>query len=622
MEDGLIDAPAVVEAPAQEEIKADLESLKRMVTDWQSLTLEARKDSQIDDDYYHNYQLTSAERAVLRKRRQPDGTFNHVRLAVNGTLGVIIQGSSDPRAYPREPKDEASADIASKTLRFSADESNFPATKFDCAKNYLVEGSCAVIIEVDGDRRVAPGQIRWEELVYDPRSRRQDFKDAKYLGIAKWQYADDVIRANPGAKIDIEAALTSSSFLDDDITRDRPNGSSLAWCDRKERRVLVVEIYYLDGERWIRAVFHAGGILSVTVSPYQDDKKRPCCPIEAQSCYVDRENNRYGIVRDMRSPQDEINKRRQKLLYLVSVRQLQQVSPDAAEVSADEARREAARPDGVIPAGWQVVPTQDMASGQANLLAEAKAEIERMGPNPAVLGRQGENQSGRANLVRQQAGMTEQAVIFTGIDEWELRVYRQMWHRQRQFWKAPMWARVTGEENKPEFVGVNQPVTDEFGQVLGYEDTLGQLDVDIILDRTPDTANLQQEQFAMLAELAKAGALGQNPGPLLLQASSLPEKKKLIEKLQGEGAQPTPEQQQAQQLQLQAAAIKLAQDQAAIGKTKSEEARNLATTEQIKVETALLVAPTFPPMPDPTQQGFVPMPAAGVTSGAPLFTGA
>lgn len=638
MEDGVTDGTIQAEqvAAEREAYKPDLDDLKRMVMDWQSLTAEARRESQIDDDYYHNYQLTPAERKVLRKRRQPDGTFNHVRLAVNGTLGVIIQGATDPQAYPREPKDEAGADVASKTLRYSADESNFDATKIDCAKNYLVEGTGSSIIEVDADGRVQVNQIRWEEHVYDPRSRRQDFKDGKFEGIAKWQYADDVIAAHPDKKTEIEAALAAGSFLADDLTEDRPNNVPFAWCDRRLRRIMVVELYFRDGDKWMRALFHSGGVLEAGPSPYLDDKKRPCNPIESQSCYVDRENNRYGIVRDMRSPQDEINKRRQKLLYLVTVRQIQQVAPDAAEVSADEARAEAARPDGVIPAGWQIVPTSDLATGQANLLTEAKGEIERMGPNPAVLGRQGENQSGRANLVRQQAGMTEQALVLVGIDEWELRVYRQIWWRQKQFWTPPMWIRVTGDNDKPDFLGINQPITDEFGQVLGYENSLGELDIDIILDRTPDTANLQQEQFAMMVELAKVGALGdpQQAGQLLLRASSLPEKQKVIDALNAPQA-PSPEQQAAQQLQLRGAAAKVAKDEASAEQARTAAAKNMADADKsravaqstdadttMKVAQAAAAAATINPMMGvPTLVG-VPMPAAGAYPGAPPIAGA
>jgi hypothetical protein len=57
------------------------------------------------------------------------------------------------------------------------------------------------------------------------------------------------------------------------------------------------------------------------------------------------------------------------------------------------------------------------------------------------------------------------------------------------------------------------------------------MDVDIIIDSTPDTANVQQEQYNALVELAKVGALGPNPGPILLKASSLPKKRELLDEL-------------------------------------------------------------------------------------------
>ncbi|MEA5212586.1 hypothetical protein, partial [Xanthomonas fragariae] len=120
-------------------------------------------------------------------------------------------------------------------------------------------------------------------------------------------------------------------------------------------------------------------------------------------------------------------------------------------------RKEAARPDGVLPSGVQIVNQSDKSAGESQLLAEAKSEIERMGPNPAVLGRTGESQSGRANLIRQQAGMTEQAIVFGGIEDWELRIYRQKWNRARQYWTPPMFIRTTDDEGAPDFIGVNQP---------------------------------------------------------------------------------------------------------------------------------------------------------------------
>jgi hypothetical protein len=301
----------------------------------------------------------------------------------------------------------------------------------------------------------------------------------------------------------------------------------------------------------------------------------------AQSCFIDRENNRYGIVRDMRGPQDEINKRRAKLLNLLTMRQLL-TTVEGFDASADVARVQAARPDGVIPYGFEVADLNVQIQGQMELLNLAIAEIERMSPNPAILGRSGEDQSGRAQLVRQQAGMTEGAVVMGGIEEWELRVYRRAWVTAKQFWKAADYIRVTDDMNAPEYIGINQPVVQnvpaivphpETGMpmagmkqvVMGYQNSLGELDVDITLDTVANTANIAQEQFQMLADLARADAV-QIPLPLLIQMSQLPNKQELLEKLDEMSNQPpSPDQ-----------VLKIQQEQANIAKTNSETVRNQA----------------------------------------------
>lgn len=626
MEDGLTTA----KSDAAPEYKADLPALKRMYEESQTLTKDGRLQQQKDGDYYDGYQLTPAEKRVLKARKQPDNIWNFVRLSVNGTLGVIKQGSTDPRAYPRNPQDEDSADVASKTLRYIADSSNFDALKIDVAKDYLVPGTCASIIEVDEDLKVTVQQIRWEEFFYDPRSRRQDFSDARFMGIAKWWWADDVAAEYPDAKTDVEACLDNGGLIFDETQEDRPtDAGTVGWADKRQKRLMVVEMYHRVGQAWKRCKFFASKVLEEGDSPYLDDKKRPSNPIEAQSCYVDRENNRSGIVRDMRGPADEINKRSSKLLFELTARQVQEISPGSGVGEADDVRKEASRPDGVIPPGWQVVPRQDVVAGQAELLQNAHQAMSRFSPNPAILGREGENQSGRANQVRQQAGMTEQAIIFGGIEEWELRCYRQMWNRARQYWTSPMWVRVTDEEGSPDFVGVNQPPSlkgpdgkpvmgedgkpiqgqpmadpsvqpDEQGQVpqlvesgkpafqmpdgskvLGYENNLAELAVDITIDTVPDTANLQQEQFALLTELAKMYGPQEVPFEDMLEVSTMPNKRAIIEKRKAR-AEAASEQQQSPQAQLQMRGAV-----AEVAKLESEVDLNRAKTETELAKPAL-----------------------------------
>lgn len=593
-----------------------LPRVKKMVTEWSDLTRDGRNESQIDQDYYDGKQLTLAEKQVLSKRGQPDIIINRIRPAVNGILGVVGRGKAEPRAFPRTPKDEDSSEVATDTLRYIANFNRFEQGKVRIFRDMLVPGTMAAQVVVNPEMQVCVEHIRWEEFVYDPKSRREDFSDASYLGIASWKGADDLKGLYPEKADEIENAVSTGPMMgqgSDEFTQDRPSDSPLQWVDRKRRRLFVVELYHREGKAWHRCVYVTNTVLLQGESPYQDDKGQPTCPIVAASSYVDRENNRYGAVRDMRDVQDEINKRRSKALHYLNTRQVQEAEPGSGMGSADEARAEAAKPDGALPSGWVVVPQTDQVQGQLELLREAKSEIERLGPNPAILGREGTDSSGRALLARQQSGLVELDVLFGIREDWELRVYRQMWMRARQYWTQPHWLRVTDDEGAPKFIGINQPrgapvmgmdgkpvMDPETGQpketkpqidpatgasVFGYKNQIAELDIDIILDATPDTANVQQEQFQDLMQLVGSNPTYAQSVPfeMMLELSSVPHKRELIDKLKGFREQAQQQAAQMQQMQAQMAGAKAEAD---VRKTHADASLKeaQAANEQLKPE--------------------------------------
>jgi hypothetical protein len=626
-------APAQVQQPV-----VDIARLKKLVDDARTGNADSRKDSELSRDYYDGYQLSPEEKAKLQERNQPPMENNRIRGAVNGILGVMELAKTDPRAYMRNPDEKKpqprpplppqgqppqpgqppqmgmpqpgaqvmggnggppmdapldAADVATMTLRYIADTTQFQAIKMDVLENGLIEGTGAAIFEVDG-QDVLASQIRWEEFFYDPRSRRHDFKDARYMGVAKWMYADMLAAIYPKMAASLDGFIANGSIdgMGFDMSwEDRPGtGTTLPWFDRTQKRLIVVEIYHLEAQDWHRDVFFAGGSLESGLSPYLDDKKRPTNPIEAYSSYVDRNNNRLGIVRDMRPIQDEVNKRRSKALHEINTRQVQQTDLNAPPVDVEDVRKEAAQPDGVIPLGWQIVPRSDVVANNMALLQEAKAELERFSPNPAILGRQGADASGRSQQIRQQAGMTELARVLGRFNNWEFRCYRQMWSRARQFYTAPVWVRVTDDMGAPQYVRINDPVhaTDQAGQtqldpttgqpvVAHVKNDIAKMDIDIIIDTVPDTATLQQEIFDELAKLAQAYGPQNVPFSLVLEMSSLPKKRELIQKLEAF---------MAEQKQGQAAALEQKQQVEMAGK-QAEIASDTATARNKNAQALL-----------------------------------
>ncbi|MGI9451045.1 MAG: hypothetical protein ACR2QH_10485, partial [Geminicoccaceae bacterium] len=118
--------------------------------------------------------------------------------------------------------------------------------------------------------------------------------------------------------------------------------------------------------------------------------------------------------------------------------------------------------------------------------------------------------------------------------------------------------------------------------VLGMTNEVAKMQVDIKLEVVPDTVNLQQEEFLALAEMARSGV--PIPPALLIEASSIRNKKQLREILEG-----TPEQQQAAaQEEETVKQLTLAREKAGIRKTEAEAMDEIASAEQRMAETRVI----------------------------------
>lgn len=557
----------------------NIEKLRKMFDESRDLTDTAREEQEKDQDYYDGPGQVNAEvRQVLKMRGQPLVIDNRIAPAIDGILGVMELGKTDPRAFPRNPDDQAASDVATKSLRYIADVTRWNEKRMDCGEDYLKQGLTAAIVEWDGQNIIAQ-RIRWETFFYDPKSRENDFSDAKYMGVAKWMYADDVIAMYPERAKALGDLTTVADTAIENTWDDRPEDRVL-WVDKRRNRILLVEIYYRDVRGWVRAVYCAAGWLEFGMSPYVDVRTGETrCPIEAQSFKVDRHNQRYGPIRNMRYMQDEVNARRSRGLHLLNSRQIQQVDMNAPPVDADTVRSEATRADGVIPTGWQTVQAQDMASGNLNMLAEAKESLQRMVPVAIAQDlSEGSATSGRARQVAQQAGLTQFGRGFGRFEDFEERIYRQFWNCAQQFWTEPKWIRVTDNPRAPEFLQVNEPVMgmvqqpmmDETGQpvldpltgqpaisiqpgVVGYENRPADMDMDIVIAAMPDTITLEGEVFEAVMGLVQSGVDPLSPVfEIMLELAPLPDKTRVMERIQAIRQQISESQAAAQQAEQQA----------------------------------------------------------------------
>lgn len=601
--------------------KLDLNQLKTMVEQAADLTAEARLRSERDRDYYDGHQWTGEELEALKKRKQPPTVINRIQRKIDAMVGIEQRGRTDPKAYPRNPGDEEAADVATKALVFVDDNTRFDVKKSAAFENMLVEGygGCEVIVEQvmtrTGPRmEIAINRLRWEEIFFDPHSREKDFSDASYVGTQKWMSLDSALELYEGVyqgDDDLEDMLSASmsSVTDGETYDDRPlSQQTMRWGDKRQKRVRVAQTYYKRKGVWYLAIYCGGGMIYNEVSPYLDEQGKPCNPIILMTAYIDRDNCRYGLARTMISQQDEINKRRSKLLHQLNSRQTMGVKGAVSvtamkaamaradgHVEVDPSIMDAAREMGMRP--FEVIQNGDQVMGQFQLLQESKSEIDLVGPNPSLVGQTTSGASGRAIQAQQQAGLAELAPIYDSLRDWTIRVYRAIWERIKQFWTEERWIRVTDETKAVEFIGLNvQPraeVVDNFtGEVMQIpagpvQNNPAEMDLDIIIEDAPDYVSLRHEAFEQLSEMAQRGI--QIPPEMIIEASSLHNKADLLDRLKEQQEAAAQGQQQAMQMQEQMMQMQ-AQLEAMAMQAKAEKdmagaAKDAADAEKIRAET-------------------------------------
>lgn len=542
-------------------------------------TLEARTASERDRDYVDHKQWDDDEVDNLEARGQAPVVINKIKTKVNLLNGIQRQRRTDPKALPRTPQHEEDADSVTDAIRFVADNTDFELTSSAGFNDKIVWGYEAAIVPVkpeNDDFEVQIEHIPPDRFYYDPYSRRLDFKDARFMGIVIWMDKEEGVETFPDKKADIEALVTTGSdSLDGETFEDKPSSATGVWVDRKTQRFRVCQEYFLKNGVWKEVYFTQNlELVDEKDSPYLDEHGDPTNPIEAQSAYIDRDNNRYGEVRSYIWPQQEINHRRSKAIYQLSVRQT--LGEKGAVDDLSIAKQELARANGHVEINpgkrFELLDNNDQIAGQLDLYQDSKNDIDAIGANAALSGTQEQGLSGRAIQSLQQGGIAELGSLFDGHLYWEKRIYRQVWARIKQFWNAERWIRVTDNEDNLRWVTLNQPVT--FGEILKERAEQGdqqaqqmlqqliddprlnevamvrnnttELDVDIVLTASVDYATIRQEQFDTMARLAQSYGPEEVPFRVMLKLSDMTNKKEVEDLLTPNEEEIDPAQQQAQ----------------------------------------------------------------------------
>lgn len=546
-------------------------------------------EAAMGERYFHTVQFSADELKTFESRGQPPIVYNRIKRKVNTVVGILEKLPMGPKADPRTPNRAADdgATIATQALLYAMGW-DWTMLSLQVARRCTIRGIAGAEIVLtmgpDGEPDVAWDEVDQRDFFYDARSSKADFSDARRMGTTRWTDVEEAVAKWPDFEEEIRGYVENGPLSDYERGDER---GQIAWISKPDQRVRIVDQWYRKGDVWHYCIYCGNTALEWGESPFRDERGRSTHKFEMFSYEVDQDGDRYGIYRDLKGPQDEINHRRSKALHQLHSRRV--IAEDGAVDDVEIARREYARVDGwVVKNPGKEIITEDaqakaVVDGNLQMLQEAKAEIDTYGPNPGLVGTDIPADSGYAIQLLQAAGIAEMGTFIVEFRKWRLRCYRKTWNTIQQVWTAPRWIKVTDNEELGQFIQLNGWQKDEFGRPIALNQ-LSALDMDIMIDDGPSSDLAMRSTLDTVLAL---GAKGLQIPPkamtqIILELSPLPSniKQKILKAIE-EAEKPSAMDQQAIMMKFQQVEAQINELLAKTQKTNAEASKLIVETQQL-----------------------------------------
>ncbi|EMO1984853.1 portal protein [Citrobacter freundii] len=352
--------------------------------------------------YYDGDQIPPQVAAVLEERGQPVECQNLIAPAIDSVLGTEAKTRSDLRVEANYENDdmEKLAEALNAEFYTVCQEMRIDRVRSDAYAGQIKAGLSWVEVrrnpDVTGPRYIAE-QINRNEVDWDWLSKKPDLRDARWVRRRRWIDLDEAVMLFPQRAETLKNAVgTWDTF--DDIERIDGDDVDLrsGWEERQtwsrneaeylstsRDRIMLYVIYYrvydripmlalptgkmveYDKNNVAHAVAVASGRVKVEMrlvsfireswwaGPYHLGD-RPCDAPQGMFPLVpfwgfrkDQSGIPYGLVSRMISAQNSYNFRHLKVTWLLQASQVIMDS-DATNMTAEQVRKEANRPDGVF----------------------------------------------------------------------------------------------------------------------------------------------------------------------------------------------------------------------------------------------------------------------------------
>lgn len=572
-----------------------------------------RRQAKEDYEFVAGEQWKRQDRETLESHGRPAITINKIKPLMNVLSGWQRLNRYDISFLPRTNDDMELCKVRTGVTKYIFDNCDYEYRESQVFNDGVIGGigwfwAHYVFNEMTGDGEIVIDRESPFNMYVDPEAKENDFSDANYIIRAFWVDKEKLIEVYPEKEAEIRAqtqkydsdephdVYEENLYYNKELkklrlvecwykVRDKEtifimaDGKRMTQQDMAEYMAAVTEEQllqmYMAGQMPIEQTitvekvrvcsFFADILLEDMESPYEHGE----FPFVAFPVFNFMEDDTpAGIVRDLKDPQRELNKRRSQYLHILSTSSYNNwIREDGAQSQAqkDAMDRNASMPGGVIDVqagalsrgAMQRLEAPQPPMGLLQAEQEAASDLPAIsGINEALMGVDiPNNASGRAIELKQKQAITHIAPLFDNLRRCKKHLAYLLWGRQgrkglvQQFYNEEKVFRIEGIGGKPDFITVNQKVTQlgPFGQaVTTTMNDITQGDFDIIIADTQASASQRQAQMYALTDAVKTLGIPAQPiFDLILDLSDIPNKEDIKQRLQ----EYQKAQQQAQQAQ-------------------------------------------------------------------------
>ena len=528
--------------------EALLEQLEGWFSNSHSFDTTWKDNAKVWWSYYIGDQWTEDEVAALTERGQAVSTYNHIKPSIDAIIGGERSNRPEIKMVGRTMDDEQIAQVKTSLYDFivynSDSDSELDMALLDA---FITGRGWKKVVPKEDEKEVADlyhEYVDYRNMFIDGMSRKDDMSDCRYLHQAVFT-DEDIIKASfPNYTEGNRHQDFFESSSEEDI-----------WTASEDRtRVRLIETWYRDEKGDVSSVIWVKGqILERYDKPYEMND----FPFIQITLNRDLENQPFGLVKTMVSPQDEVNKRHSKALHYLNAKQVH--AEEDAFKSLDEAKKNLAKPDGVViyndgalQNGSVILKDNaPLADAHTKLMEVARNEILTLvGLNAGYMGQSGSGESGTKTTLNIQQAQNVLIPVFNKIRQARHREAKITMALSTEFYTSERVIRITQENGTYGFMAINTLQEDENNVITTMND-ISDNDIDIIVADAPPSLNDRQEQFDLLMRMQQNTAMPIPPN-ILLRYSNVKDKHKLAAEIEQHNNLQAQLQQAAQQMQTMA----------------------------------------------------------------------